>query len=295
MLVIAVAGVGYRFSVAVAYLDNPAGRLHRILVAMKQGRANVPVMHGMAEVLGIDPPLLHDVARAVAEVFALAIEAEGEVRSLGDDEPKELLLQWQPKVMEALNAMFFQRSNPALMLDTVARGYGEGDLVALAFCSATLHRVRRELVIERDALARIREQTTGLLAVLESDTDLDAELRGLLLWNVRAMLRACDSYDRRGTAGIRDALNQMVGALVSNPDLVARRESSPGTWQKVATVLATVSAVVGFGTAVVTAIEKADATPAIERVIVSPGRELPSGTGSVDLPSSHTHAAVGPR
>jgi hypothetical protein len=279
--------------VAEDYLDNPAGRLYRILVAMKGSRANVPVMNAMAEVFGIVPPLLADVSRAVMELFILADEARAQVEGLSDDEPKELLLQWQPNVMEALNAMFFQRSQPALTLDKVVACYGKDDLVALQFCSATLHRLRRELVIEHDALLRIREQITELLDVLGSDTDLDMDLRNLLLWNVRAMLRACDSYDRRGAAGIRDAYNQTIGALANNPDLVARRKSSPDTWQKVTVVLAAVSAVFNFGTTVFTAVEQATVTPpSIENVIVIP-QELPPGTGSVDAPTSHT--PVGPR
>jgi hypothetical protein len=276
-----------------AYIDNPAGRLHRILVAMKKGRPNVGVMYGMAEVLDINPPFLSDVARAVLDVFNLAIEAQGEVERLNDEQPKELLLRWQPKVMDALNAMFFQRSSPALTLGVVAGSYGEDDLVALEFCSATLHRLRRELVIERDSLARIREQIADLLVVLESDAALDGELRSLLLRHVRAMLRACDSYDRCGTVGIRDAVNQMVGALVTNPDLVVRKESSPGTWQKTATVIALLTSLVGLGTNVMTAIEKASSAPAIARMVPQV-RELPPGTGSADPPSSHTHAVVGP-
>jgi hypothetical protein len=79
----------------------------------------------------------------------------------------------------------------------------------LAFCSATFHGATSDLMIELDALARDSQGVDRcLLDVLGSDTDLHAELRGLLLRNVRAMLRACDSYDRPGTAGIRDAVNQ---------------------------------------------------------------------------------------
>lgn len=259
---------------------------------MKKGRASDGAIYGMAGVLGVDPPLLPDVARAVSEVFDLAIEAQDEVEGLGDEQPKELLLRWQPKVMDALNAMFFQRSTPVLTLGAVAGCYGEDDLVALEFCSATLHRIRRELVIERDALARVREQIADLLAALESDTALDGELRGLLLRNVRAMLRACDSYERCGTAGIRDAVNQTIGALVTRPDLVVRKESSPGTWQKAATVITLLSSLVGLATNVMTAIEKSGPAPAIE-IIVPQVRELPPGASSADPPSSHTHAVAG--
>jgi predicted RNA-binding protein len=277
---------------AVVYMDNPAGRLYRILDRMKHARGNVPVMNGMAEVLEIDPPFLPDVARAVAEVFSLAVETEREVQSLGDDQPKELLLQWHPRVMEALNAMFFQRRNPPLTLDVVAALYSAEDLLALAFCSATLHSARRELVIEFDALARVREQIVDLLDVLESDADLDGELRRLLLRNGRVMLWACDSYHWRGAAGIRDAVNQTVGALVNNPDLVARAESSPKSWQKAMTVVAMVTSLVNLGNTVVTAIEKAGAGQPAQIVIVSP-RELPPGTGSADPPSPHTHGTEG--
>jgi hypothetical protein len=274
------------------YLDNPAGRLHRILVRMKQSHGNVPVMHGMAEVLGIVPAFLPDVSLAVSQVFSLAVETQSEIQSLSEDHPKELLLRWQPRVMEALNAIFFQNITPPPTLSAIAGRYGDDDLLALAFCSAALHQVRRELVIEQTALALIREQIADLLAVLESDADLDGELRVLLLRNVRAMLWACDRYDLCGTAGIRDAVNQTVGALVNNPALVARRESSPNIWQKVTTVIAAVTATVGLATAVVTAVEKASPATYPEIVIVQ-DRELPPGTGSANPPSPLTHAGAG--
>jgi hypothetical protein len=236
---------------------------------------------------------LPDVARGIAEVFSLAAETESEIRSLGDDQPKELLLRWQPKVMATLNAMFFQRSNPPLMLDAVTASYGEDDLLSLAFCSVALHSARRDLEIERDALARVREQIVGLLDALEVDADLNRGLRSLLLRNVRAMLRACDSYDRCGTAGIRDAVNQTVGALINNPDLVARAESSPKSWQKTMAVIALVTSMVNLGTAAVTVIEKAGTGQPAQIVMVPPGRELPPGTGAVDSPP-HPHGAAGP-
>lgn len=277
---------------AEVYLDNPAGRLYRILEAMQKGRQNVNIMEGMAEVLGIVPPFSSAVARAVSEVLNLAGEAEAEVRALNDEHNKELLLRWQPKVMDALNAMVFQRTSPVLTLGAVAGCYGREDHIALEFCSDALRRFRRELAIERDALDRIRGQIADLLVVLESDTALDGELRGLLLRNVRVMLRACDSYDRCGTAGIRDAVNQTIGALVTRPDLVVRRESSPATWQKTATVIALLSSLVGLATNVMMAIEKASPGPSIE-IVTLPVRELPPGVGSADPPSSHTHAVAG--
>jgi hypothetical protein len=230
----------------------------------------------------------------VSDVLNLAVEAEAEVRALSDEHNKELLLRWQPRVMDALNTMFFQRTSPVLTLGAVANCYGREDLFALEVCSDALHRFRRELVIERDALARIREQIAELLAVLESDTALDGELRGLLLRNVRAMLWACDSYDRCGTAGLRDAVNQTIGALATRPDLLVRKESSPGTWQMAITVITLLTSLVGLATNVVTAIEKAGSAPEIE-FIMPPVRELPpgTGTGSADSPSSHTHAVAG--
>jgi hypothetical protein len=262
--------------------------------AMKDGRSNVPAMNAMAEVLGIVPPYLPDVCRAVAELCSLSDEVQSEVERLGDNQPKELLLRWHPKVMEALNALFFQRSRPALTLGAVTDCYGKEDLYSLEYCSATLHSLRGEAVIGHAVLVRIREQISDLLGTLESDTCLDAELRDLLLWNVRAMLRACDSYERRGATGLRDAYNQTIGALTTNPDLVKRRKSSPDTWQKVTVVLTAVATAFNCVTSVITAIEDASAHPSVEKVLIVP--ELPPAPGSVVMPTSHTAASSnGPR
>jgi hypothetical protein len=268
--------------VATAYLDNPAGRLVRILRAMKDARANLPLAQAMPEVLHVNPPLLPDVARALAELMDLPDEVQSEIEALPDDQPKELLLEWQPKVREALNCLVIQTVGPAPSISAVARIYGQEDLRALDFCSAALHQCRAELVIAPDDLARIKRLLSELLDDINSDLGLNDALRIVLLHNVREMLRACDSYERRGVESIRDAFNQTIGALWSNPDAVVAEErkasssSKPGTVKKVIATLVTISALINYPISALTIIEAISSGQAVTEINL-PSNELKCG------------------
>ena len=201
-------------------------------------------------------------------------------------------MQWRPKVDEALNCLVFQRSTPPPTIGAVANIYGDRELTSLEFCSEMLHIARTELAFEREALDHVRRLISELLEVLVADCELDADLRELLIENVREMLRACDSYDRRGSAAMRDAYNVTIGSLVNNVHVACQHGSSPATWAKVVTVLGAVSALLGSSAAVVDAIENlSPAHPVLEVVVAS--RELPRGMVSPTTPAPVSHQTPG--
>lgn len=275
---------------AETYLDNPAGRLYRILVAMQAIRPNLSVSQAMPEILGINPPLVPDLARAMGDLLQLPGEAQREIEKLTGTQSKERLLRWQPKVIEALNCLLFQMASPPLKIGQIAALYGPGDLMALEFCSEALHLAGAKQVVDHDFLTGIRQQISDLLDVLESDSDLQAQLRDLLIWNVRAMLRACDNYDLRGVAGISDAYNQAIGTMVNNWHVVeSRHGSSPATWKKVVAVLASVATLLGSSAGVITALEQPSASPAGVELVV-----LPAGPPTASVPAARGGSPANP-
>lgn len=281
------------------YLDNPAGRLHRVLSRMKAHRPNVHVRDALTEVLGISTPLLHDLVRAVGEVVELPPEVERQVAALPGRHSKERLMQWRPKVDEALNCLVFQRSSPPPTIGAVADIYGDRELTTLEFCSETLHIAQTELGLEGEALDHVRRLISELLEILVADSELDTDLRELLIENVREMLRACDSHDRRGSAAMRDAYNVTIGSLVNNVQVTCRHNSSPATWAKVITVLGAVSALLGSSAAVINAIENLSPAHPVLEVVVAP-RQLPKAmvspamsTRQSDTPASVSDQPLG--
>jgi hypothetical protein len=122
-------------------------------------------------------------------------------------------------------------------------------------------------------LSEIKKRLTELLDAIRSDATLDPELADLLRAHISSMIRACTNYEFQGSADIRDAYNQTIGALVNNWHIVVRHDDSKtGIWQKVIGVLGALSALLGFGTAVIAALETPSAPPAVE--IVVPTRAL---------------------
>ena len=258
---------------------------------MKAFRSNVHVRDAMAQILEVNPPLLHDLVRAMAEVLELPAEAERQVAALPGPQSKERLMQWRPKVDEALNCLVFQRSSPPPDIGQVARIYGDGELTALGFCSETLHHARTELAFDREALDDVRQRISELLDVLATDYELDGELRQLLVQNLQEMLRACDSYDRRGSAAMRDAYNITIGTLVNNVHIACRHETSPATWTKVVAVLGVVAALLGSSADLVQAIEKLPSPPPALEVVLTP-RELFGGTAPPSMSAERHDTSV---
>lgn len=244
----------YRSAVDI-YLDNPAGRLYIVLNSMR----NYPNPgSGLEEALPVVftvAPELHLVARAIGEVYQLPSQAVAEVQQLTTGQAPDRLLRWAPNVNKALASMLYHRTSPPLQIGTIASQYDDADMISLDFCSEALHLAKPGLQLKIAQLQDIEAKLTDLRVTLEDDSDLDLELRSMLLDNVNEMIWACRSYHRTGTAGVRHAVNQTVGAVVNNWNLTVRQDTSPGTWAKFTVILGTVTAVVGFGTAVATALE----------------------------------------
>jgi hypothetical protein len=252
----------------------------------------------MPEILGISPPLLPDVARALSDLIQLPQLTQFHVRALKTSQSKDRLLRWVPNVEQAIACLLFHPGT-SVTVGQLAAKYSEGDMAWLEACSEALHLAATDKDIPASALTEIRDKIHDLARTLKQDRDLDPGLRDLLLIHISDMFMACNSYPLTGPQGIRDAYNRTVGAMLNVwPDVVEKHKTSPGTWAKAAALMTAVAALIGSSAQVAAAIASPhSAQPAIQQVInvpaqlAAPAVENPPAT---TRPSAHPLSTVTP-
>lgn len=263
-------------------LDNPAARLHRLLVDLKDlGEAepsppNVPLHEAWRRVLGLGPesgPLV--LLWQLGEVVRLPDQICSEVLRIDEAYVnRDLILRWEPAVMAVMrhSAVFSTHLSDAL------GSYDHVDLLALEMCADALHRWRREQVIGEEELRQLKDS----LEVLEQEitsAEIPAELRGFLLAHIAEMARALSDYQLRGIVGIRDAFDRLVGAFVRRPDLIPDPESHGGWAEKFKDFMSQVAIIL----AVVSGLAQ---LPGQVRDMLDPGQSPPPVTVVLPAPSS---------
>jgi hypothetical protein len=304
------------------YLDNPAGRLwneldgllHTLpdrghfLFAMdrrSEKRPNTVKDLFQNNTSGFKPRVEGSWDLVEDYILELRIQARtvrSEINILGNALPDSTirhLMRWYPDVIQGLKML----SLPDTELGKLKTQIGSDDLEALEECSDLLHRHHPEPTLSDDKLISVGKMVRDLLNLLEKDKVLDVELRSLLLTHAQAMEAALSEADVRGAAGIQKALAETLGSLYLNWPLLARRDSSPDTWQKITVILGAIAAALSFGTAAFQALEapSTSSPPTIENIIEihppgSIGSTLPTPQGNIQpkIPGADSDASRSP-
>ena len=235
------------------YVDNPAGRLHRLITGFNDlsnsspPRGSLPAWQTWAEVLGVETEDNSEILRCLGLVLALPGEIDAELARVSDaDYDPDLVLGWQ-KIVPVLSRSMFssEQSNP------VAAQFDETSLMSLASCSWTLHRYQRQRLVDQTDLEHIRGLISELAAELRDAPDIDPGLHEFLLVRCEEMSRALRDVLIRGPVALEDALDQAWGAANRRADVTARADTAPGAWAKFTEVLRTTALVLGVMTSAV--------------------------------------------
>jgi hypothetical protein len=230
------------------YLDNPAGRLHRLLVRFRQNASNTQAWRTWAATLGISDTDYPEVARGLGMLLALPGEAESELAQVDPaDYPGDIVLRWKDKIVPALVPHLFE----ARQADQMAAGFDDASLGFLETCSWTLHRYRPQRLIADSDVERIQKLIDELYSELRTSVSIDRELRVFLLEQCEEMTRALRDMEIRGPAALEEALDRAVGAAHRRADLAARSSEAPGVWRKFGEVLVVVAAALQIATSAV--------------------------------------------
>jgi hypothetical protein len=277
------------------YLDNPAGRLHRLLLRFRQNASNGRSWRVWAATLGVPDTDFPEVARGLGMLLALPGEIESELARVDPaDYPGDIVLRWKDQIVPALVPNLFEGQQA----DQMAGQFDDASLAFLETCSWTLHRYRPQRPVADSDLERIRKLIGELENELRESADIDPELRVFLLQRCGEMSRALRDMEIRGPAALEEALDRAVGAAHRRADLAARSSEAPGVWRKFGEVIVVVAAALQIATSAVAlpgqvrqAIEgpPLPAPVQVKVVVNEPGQLPPADTAAQRPNGAGTH------
>ncbi|TCC01326.1 hypothetical protein [Kribbella soli] len=201
------------------YLDNPAGRLLRLLQLAQAVPGATPSYRGWADVFGLADAEPRLVLRHGVRMLDMAHDVRTKVGALTDDEP-ELRLRNLDGV-ESILLRFTQIAGIATM-EQFCGGLTSAGTHSLELCSSLLHRRSPEPVIEDQVLSGLRDDAARLAEEFENAEDLDEELRAFVRRHLFDIQVALHETDMAGAEPVRDEVNKFVGTIVTRPSLWKR-------------------------------------------------------------------------
>ncbi|HCM0712933.1 TPA: hypothetical protein N2743_004430 [Vibrio parahaemolyticus] len=189
---------------------NPAGRLHRILVATKSQSDNKKVRNVWSEVLGVE---LDDAAitKAVVELYSLTHQIQSLIK-MKEGLNHKLYLNSFSQIERALIPL-----NLTTSWSTVRVNLSDEALTRLQFCAEELSQFYAEDSLSEDELKSVIEKVEALFDSVYA-SKLPDPLRLALLEEVEPLRNAISMYRIKGAKGLKEALQATIGAVVANQE-----------------------------------------------------------------------------
>ncbi|MER5665512.1 hypothetical protein [Streptomyces mirabilis] len=204
----------------VQYIDNPAGRLEKLLLDLHAAYPNDQQQnHKQAWVAVVE--LINNASGLAAQVqivgavVALPAEIRESVAQLPvDDDRKEHLLSHLVEIEQGMIALLNRQSLFAVFNCFATNGIvpRSAAVAALSHCSYELHRSAPEVVISDDDLARIIEMINELMAEV-AEAKLPDVVKRAMLNHLVALLQAAYNVRFAGTQPLDDALFALSGSI----------------------------------------------------------------------------------
>ncbi|MEV0577626.1 hypothetical protein [Streptomyces sp. NPDC050392] len=236
----------------VHYMDNPAGRLRKLLLDLHAATPNdhqqkqKSAWTAIIELAGGEASLTREMS-VVGAVVDLPKQVRDSVSALPvEDERKEHLLLHldeiergmdQAATRQPLFSMFTAFATGGVVPQSAA-------VVSLSHCSYELHLAAPEVTLSDEDLARIIELINGLMAEV-AGANLPDHVKRAMLNHLTTLLQAAHDIRFAGTQPLDDALFALVGAArrVDDQEGLARQS----WWRKFMNVVQDLSNLMSTG------------------------------------------------
>jgi hypothetical protein len=200
-------------------LNNPAGRLHRILSRAKSaGQANV--LSAFASAFEIPSTNIPEVLMNLGRLGVAVDEVSEELRRVNATDTLELYLESAPQLKSALSIQ-----NLGTAWESYKNHIRDEDLRALRYCSKDLSKLSFEEALSDEQIKDLKAKVETLYEDVLSSTDLEAQLRRVILGHLDSIRRAIHNYRVEGIRPLAEALSITVFSL-AEPRKKKRRKSS---------------------------------------------------------------------
>jgi hypothetical protein len=194
---------------AVASYNNPAARLHALLLNGAKIPNNTTVWEAWAQILGLgDDVTLGDCIQHLGPVYTLP----GQIRTAVAASPElnqELLLRHLPTVERYLETINLHTSWEASFRHQIDMPIIE----SIEHVADDLARVRPERTLDESTLHRLHKEVRALFDEV-AQADLEDDLRESLLFHLGAMDDALRQVKTRGIVAFRYAVEAAVGSEI---------------------------------------------------------------------------------
>ena len=93
--------------------DNPAGRLHSLITALRKNVSQQPVWQAWAGTLQVSSEDLPELMRQMAFVYALPRAIESEISQIDESEyDRDYAMRWQGEILALLGPSLFAATSP---------------------------------------------------------------------------------------------------------------------------------------------------------------------------------------
>ena len=205
-----------------AYLDNPAGRLHSAFEAARTLPPNTPAIQGWAAILEVDQKDLATFFERVAGLLRLAKDTREQISNLVDDDPETLLSHF-PEIEGAL-ANFPSVTN-VNMQNFLAPVSPAGDY-CLKICSSVLHRRNPERDLPEETTQDLKSKVDELIKAVLDSSDLDPNIQNWLLDRLHEIRRVLLNPKVYSARDLQVATEKIAGGLIFERKRAAKLRDS---------------------------------------------------------------------
>lgn len=207
------------------YLDNPAGRLHELLIELHRAtprEQNNAAWNAWVGILTppetpVDSP---EAVAAIARLLELPAAVRAAVAALDpdkvDEDEKAELVEDLDKIETGLR-LTTQQSHPVKQIFAPFAPSGDVPRSAavrtLKMCARKLHRLAPEPMTSADDLDRLAESVVELMQEVQ-DADLSPKTKALLLRHLHLLLQAIHSVRITGIVVLEERMDAFSAALV---------------------------------------------------------------------------------
>jgi hypothetical protein len=202
------------------YLDNPAGRLHKLLLDLHAAFPNQQQQNAkqawsaIVDLIGNRSGLAGEAA-IISGVVALPTQVRESVAALpADEERKEHLLSGLDEIEQGMIQVATRQHLYGVFTCFATNGVvpQSAAVSSLSHCSYELHRAMPEVTIPDDEMARIVEMITDLMSEVAA-AHLPDPVKRAMLSHLTTLLQAAHNVRFAGTQPLDDAFMGLAGSI----------------------------------------------------------------------------------
>ncbi len=192
--------------------NNPAGRLHSLLLEGKKQSTNVQASVVWAKLLNVPEDDKSLLLRRVGHVLTLPSNIK-EAMSHIEDLNHEVYLKWLPRVETSFSVLNFQ-----IQWKQFIDRFDAEIMYGIEICADRLSREQPEKTADSEKLDKLLDKVNELLEELES-SEMDNNLWFYIYDNLQRVKEAIEEYSICGIKPLEAAFERAVGNTVLTPNI----------------------------------------------------------------------------